>query len=84
MDEKKRDIIEDYIIKQLIIATIPEKIEVLTLIMECKGTDDLQIVPDGTLIEFSKINNSLLNQIFEFLKKKEEENRIDFSELDEI
>jgi hypothetical protein len=79
MDNLDRDTKEDYIISQVQLTDLDERIHVLRLIMDNIDEKKIILVPDSTLVKFEDISDELIDRLYKYLLDRQKENAIDFS-----
>ena len=63
------------------ICTLPQRIEILTLIIENMGLTDLIIASEGTIVRFDCITDKLLEKIEIKMRQWAAESAIDFDQV---
>ncbi len=77
-NEKTKEAKFDYIQKQMDICELPDRIKLLKLIIDTIGIDKVQPLADSTIINFNDLTTELINELWDYLKRSELENRIEF------
>ena len=72
---------EDYVLKQIELCDLNDRIQVLRMIVSAIGLAEIQIIPEGSMIMMDKINDVLLDCLVAFLKEREKQCQIDFSDV---
>lgn len=82
MDPKQRTKLESYIMKNIEICELPDRIEILRMIIKEIGTEKLTVVGDGTMVMMDQMPDRLILTIGAFMKDRDKQCAIDFSDIE--